>query len=120
MGKSVPASMKTRKRIEELMDGTSRASDAKSDFVKLATRLLLEEAAEAEARCAGPGVLPSRPRSRAPQRLSAVAIEECRGGDRVCGPAGAGVEQLVFFARALAGREVTAVECRELDAARVR
>lgn len=32
------------------MDGTDRASDAKSEFVKLATRLLLEEAAEAEAR----------------------------------------------------------------------
>src|SRR4029453_6033686 len=50
VGKRVPASMKTRKRIEELMDGTSRASEAKSAFVKPATRLLLEEAAEAEAR----------------------------------------------------------------------
>jgi transposase-like protein len=32
------------------MDGTSRGSDARSEFVKLATRLLLEESAEAEAR----------------------------------------------------------------------
>jgi putative transposase len=50
VGKRVPASVKTRKRIEELMEGTSRGSDAKSEFVKLATRLLLEESAEAEAR----------------------------------------------------------------------
>jgi putative transposase len=50
VGKRVPASTRTRKRIEELMDGTDRASDAKSEFVKLATRLLLEESAEAEAR----------------------------------------------------------------------
>ena len=50
MSKRVPASTTTRKRIEELMDGTTGAADARSEFVKLATRLLLEEAGEAETR----------------------------------------------------------------------
>ena len=50
MSKRVPASVTTRKRIEELMDGTRRVTDTKSELVKLATRLLLEEAGEAEAR----------------------------------------------------------------------
>jgi putative transposase len=50
VGQRVPASARTRKRIEELMDGRSASSDARSEFVKLATRLILEEAGEAEAR----------------------------------------------------------------------
>ena len=50
MGKRVPASAKTRKQIEELMNGRAAAADARSEIVRLATRLLLEEAGEAEAR----------------------------------------------------------------------
>ena len=50
MSKRVPASARTRKRIEELMDGMTGSADARSEFVKLATRLLLEESGEAEAR----------------------------------------------------------------------
>lgn len=49
MGKRVPASTTTRKRIEELMSGVAATADGKSELVRLATRLLLEEAGEAEA-----------------------------------------------------------------------
>jgi putative transposase len=48
--KRVPASARTRKRIEELMSGVAASADGKSELVRLATRLLLEEAGEAEAR----------------------------------------------------------------------
>ena len=48
MSKRVPASARTRKRIEELMDGRTGSADARSEFVKLATRLLLEESGETE------------------------------------------------------------------------
>ena len=50
MGKRVPASAKTRKRIEELMDGRTVAADSRSELLKLAMRVLLEEAGEAEVR----------------------------------------------------------------------
>jgi len=50
VSKRVPATARTRKRIEELMDGRTGSADARSEFVKLATRLLLEESGEAEAR----------------------------------------------------------------------
>jgi len=50
VGKRVPASAKTRKRIEELMSGRSVSADPKSEILRLATRLVLEEAGDAEAR----------------------------------------------------------------------
>lgn len=50
MSKRVPASVRARKRIEELIDGRSASSDTRNEFVRLATRLVLEEAGEAEAR----------------------------------------------------------------------
>ena len=49
VGKRLLASVTKRKRFEELMDGTKRATDAKSGFTKLATRLFFVEAGEAEA-----------------------------------------------------------------------
>lgn len=50
MSKRVPASATTRKRLEELMDGRTVSTDARSALVKLATRLLLDESGEAQAR----------------------------------------------------------------------
>lgn len=50
MGKRVLASTKARKQIEELMRGRAALADAMSEIAPLATRLLLEEGAEAEAR----------------------------------------------------------------------
>lgn len=49
MGKRVPASAVTRKQIEELMRSVVSSADGRSEQVRPATRLLLEEAAEAEA-----------------------------------------------------------------------
>lgn len=50
MGERVPASTQTRKRIEELMDGRTVSADSRSELIKLAMRVLLEEAGEAEVR----------------------------------------------------------------------
>ena len=50
MGKKVPASATTRKRIEELMDGSTVSADARSELLKLAMRVFLEEAGEVEVR----------------------------------------------------------------------
>ena len=50
MGKRVPASATTRKRIEALMDGRTVAADSRGELLKLAMRVLLEEACEAEVR----------------------------------------------------------------------
>ena len=47
----LPASAETRKQLEELFAGRrdGEASGGKSDLVKLAARLIIEEALEAEA-----------------------------------------------------------------------
>jgi len=50
VGKKVPASATTRKRIEELMDGSTVSADARSELLKLAMRVFLEEAGEVEVR----------------------------------------------------------------------
>ena len=48
MAKRVPRSMRTRKSLSELIEG--RRSCADGELVKLATRLIIEEALEAESR----------------------------------------------------------------------
>ncbi len=48
MTKRVPGSERTREALNDLMDGRLRVDNAKSDLVKLATRLIIEEGLEAE------------------------------------------------------------------------
>ncbi len=50
MTKRIPGSARTREALNELMDGRLRVENAKSDFLKLATRLIIEEGLEAEVR----------------------------------------------------------------------
>ena len=50
MKKRVPASMRTRESLTALIEGRLSSPDGRSELVKLATRLILEEALEAEAR----------------------------------------------------------------------
>ncbi len=50
MNKRVPASMRTRETLSALIEGRLSSPDGRSELVKLATRLILEEALEAETR----------------------------------------------------------------------
>ncbi|MGB6428247.1 MAG: IS256 family transposase [Methyloceanibacter sp.] len=50
MTKRLPGSERTREALNELIDGRFRIENAKSDLVKLATRLIIEEGLEAEVR----------------------------------------------------------------------
>ena len=50
MTKRVPGSERTREALNDLIDGRLRVDNAKSDLVKLATRLIMEEGLEAEVR----------------------------------------------------------------------
>ena len=46
----IPASERTRERLKALMNGESEAADGRSELVRLAARLIIEEALEGEAR----------------------------------------------------------------------
>jgi len=50
MSKRVPPSMRTRETLSSLIEGRLSSPDGRSELVKLATRLILEEALEAETR----------------------------------------------------------------------
>lgn len=50
MSRRVPASMRTRETLSALIEGRLSSPDGRSELVKLATRLILEEALEAETR----------------------------------------------------------------------
>ena len=50
MAKRVPGSERTREALNDLIGGRLRVDNAKSDLVKLATRLIIEEGLEAEVR----------------------------------------------------------------------
>ena len=50
MAKRVPASMRTRESLSDLIEGRLSSADGRSALVKLATRLIVEEALEAESR----------------------------------------------------------------------
>ncbi len=49
MGKRVPASMATRQQLSDLIEGHLSSPDGRGELIKLATRLIVEEALEAEA-----------------------------------------------------------------------
>ena len=46
----IPATERTREKLRELMDGRSAVADGRSELVRLAARLIIEEALEGEAR----------------------------------------------------------------------
>jgi hypothetical protein len=46
----MPASMRTRETLSSLIEDRLSSSDGRSELVRLATRLILEEALEAETR----------------------------------------------------------------------
>ena len=46
----IPASERTRDKLRALMQGQSEATDGRSALVRLAARLIIEEALEGEAR----------------------------------------------------------------------
>ena len=46
----IPASERTREKLKALMEGRSEVADGRSELVRLATRLIIEEALEGEAR----------------------------------------------------------------------
>jgi transposase-like protein len=48
MGKRVPASMATRQQLSDLIEGRLSSADGRTELIKLATRLIVEEALEAE------------------------------------------------------------------------
>ncbi len=50
MEKRLPASMRTRQTLVDLIEGRLSSPDGRAELVKLATRLIVEEALEAEAR----------------------------------------------------------------------
>ena len=49
MGKRVSASMATRQQLSDLIEGRLSSADGRTELIKLATRLIVEEALEAEA-----------------------------------------------------------------------
>ena len=50
MARRVPASMRTRESLSDLIEGRLSSADGRAALVKLATRLIVEEALEAESR----------------------------------------------------------------------
>ena len=50
MEKRVPPSMRTRQALSQLIEGRLASADGRGELVKLATRLIVEEALEAECR----------------------------------------------------------------------
>ena len=74
MSQRVPASMNTRQSLSELIDGRFSTADGRSELVKLATRLIIEEALEAESWDA---------LGRDYYEHGASRVEEGRGGGRL-------------------------------------
>ena len=50
MARRVPASVRTRESLSELIESRLSSADRRAALVKLATRLIVEEALEAESR----------------------------------------------------------------------
>jgi len=60
MATRVPASDRTREELKGLIEGRLSTGSAKDELVKLATRLIVEEALKGEASDAWPGLLRAR------------------------------------------------------------
>jgi putative transposase len=50
MENRIPASMRTRQSFSDLIEGRLASPDGRAELVKLATRLIVEEALETESR----------------------------------------------------------------------
>jgi len=81
MGKRLSASMRTREEFSSLIEGRLSTASAKDELIKLATRLIMEEALEGEARDA------TRRRRRNPVTLRRRSMSP-NGMDRLLPPAG--------------------------------
>jgi len=47
MAKGVPASMRSRRQLSDLLEGRLSSADGRAELIRLATRLIVEEALEA-------------------------------------------------------------------------
>jgi hypothetical protein len=72
MEKRIPGSMRTRQSLSELIEGRLSSPDGRSELVKLATRLIVEEALEAERSAAASRSFPT-PSARSPSSSSCSA-----------------------------------------------
>jgi hypothetical protein len=68
--------MRTRQALSELIEGRLPSLDGRAELVKLATRLIVEEALEAEM----PGRARATTTSAAPRPATAIATACGRGG----------------------------------------
>jgi hypothetical protein len=85
MATRLPASARTREELRDLIEGRLASSDERSALLRLATRLIVEEASEAEvADALGRGYYArGRGRRRLSQRVPDRPAEDRRGADRV-------------------------------------
>ena len=92
MTKRLPGSERTREALNDLIEGRARVVDGKSELVRLATRLIIEEGLEAEVRDAlgrdyyEHGSEPGR-------GYRNTSSEDGRGADQVCGTQVAGTDE---------------------------
>ena len=95
MEKRIPASTRTRQSLSDLIEGRLSSPDGRGELVKLATRLIVEEALR---RRAGTGLgeattSTGRPPARATAMGSQGSAEDGRGGYRICGAQVAGRDE---------------------------
>jgi putative transposase len=93
MATRLPASQRTREELTALIEGRLSTASAKDELVKLATRLIVEEALEGEAgRRAGARLLRARGAAGPglPQWVSHGTAEDGRGSDGLFGAADRG------------------------------
>ncbi len=90
MATRLPASHRTREELTALIEGRLSTGSAKDELVKLATRLIVEEAPGGRSRRRGwPRLLRARRAAwpGLPQRLSNGSSEDGRGIDGIFGAA---------------------------------
>jgi putative transposase len=90
MATRLPASQRTREELTALIEGRLSTASAKDELVKLATRLIVEEALEGEA---GDRIgrdyyeHGAQPGQRIPERVPHGTAEDGRGADGIFGAA---------------------------------
>jgi hypothetical protein len=86
MATRLPASQHTREELTALIEGRLSTASAKDELVKLATRLIVEEALEGEAADAvGREYYEHGARPGLPKWISHGTAEDGRGADGICG-----------------------------------
>ena len=76
MAQRIPASMHTREELQALIEGRLASAAGREELVKLATRLIVEEALEAERGTRSGGTIAST----APRPAKATAMATGPGG----------------------------------------